>query len=341
MVSVAKRSDGLGGLEVSKVSVRKCGLLVVIGLLALGTTAEAWVWNPATGRWINEKNLPQPTAELQVEAARSLMEQGDYKRAIRETNKFDKYYLDSEWADDNQFLRGEINLRRGDYMEAAQEFQQVITNYPDTDLYDTVIAKQYEIGDRFYDLGQKRLNKRWTLFRERPFKKAIEVYSLVIDNQPFQDAAAEAQYKVGLCHFTRREYVESAYEYQRVLEDYAGSDWVDDASYGLAMCYYEASLPPAYDQTRSKLAIEAMDEFKARFPQDERAGELDGKRAEMREKIARQRLNTARFYERRRRFTAARTYYEVVVEQFPDTAAATDAKLRLDEAIQDGQPVEQ
>ncbi|MGI6460689.1 MAG: outer membrane protein assembly factor BamD [Candidatus Hydrogenedentales bacterium] len=324
----------------SEVSVRKCSLLLAMALLVLGTSAEAWVWNPATGRWINEKNLPQPTAELQVEAARSLMEQGHYKRAMRETNKFDKYFLDSEWADDNQFLRGEINLRRGDYLKAANEFQQVITNYPDTDLYDTVISKQYEIGDRFYAQGERRMQKRWSPFRKRPFKKAIEVYSMVIDNQPFQDAAAEAQYKVGLCHFTRNEYVEAAYEYQRVLEDYASSDWVDDASHGLAMCYYKASLPPEYDQTRSRLAIDAIDEFKARFPDDERGEGLDTKRAEMSEKIARQRLDTARFYEKRRRFTAARMYYEVVLEQFPETSAAVDAKLWLEQSVQQEQTAE-
>lgn len=325
----------------SEIFVRKCGVLVAAALLVMAAAADAWVWNPATGRWINEKNLPQPTAELQVEAARSLMEQGEYKKALRETNKFDQYYLDSEWADDNQFLRGEINLRQGDYLEAAHQFQQVITNYPDTDLYDAVIEKQYEIGDRFYELGQKRMEKKWTLFRGRPLKKAIDVYSMVIDNQPFQEAAAEAQYKIGLCHFTRDEYVEAAYEYQRVIEDYASSDWVDDASYGLAMCYYEASLPPDYDQTRSRLAIEAIDEFKARFPEDERVENLAEKRQDMRDKIARQRLMTARFYEKRRRFDAARIYYEAVVEQFPDTAAATDAKSWLDETIQSGQPAQQ
>lgn len=325
----------------SEIFVRKCGVLVAAALLVMAAAADAWVWNPATGRWINEKNLPQPTAELQVEAARSLMEQGEYKKALRETNKFDQYYLDSEWADDNQFLRGEINLRQGDYLEAAHQFQQVITNYPDTDLYDAVIEKQYEIGDRFYELGQKRMEKKWTLFRRRPLKKAIDVYSMVIDNQPFQEAAAEAQYKIGLCHFTRDEYVEAAYEYQRVIEDYASSDWVDDASYGLAMCYYEASLPPDYDQTRSRLAIEAIDEFKARFPEDERVENLAEKRQDMRDKIARQRLMTARFYEKRRRFDAARIYYEAVVEQFPDTAAATDAKSWLDETIQSGQPAQQ
>ena len=325
----------------NKVSIRTCGLVVAAVLLLAAAAAEAWVWNPATGRWINVKRLPQPTPELQVEAARSLMEQGDYRQALRESDKFDRFYGDTEWADRNQFLRGEIQMRRGKYLDAAREFQQVITNYPDTMLYDEVIAKQYEIGDHFYELGERRLERRWRPFRKRPFKRAIEVYSMVIDNQPFQDAAAEAQYKVGLCHFTREEYVEAAYEFQRVLEDYAGTDWVDDASHGLAMCYYEAALPPEYDQTRSRLAIEAIDEFKARFPEDERTDTLAEKRVEMRERIARQRLNTARFYERRRRFTAARMYYEVIVDQFPDTAAAADAKLWLDEAVRDEQMAQQ
>lgn len=325
----------------SKVSVRTCSLVIAVALLLVAGAAEAWVWNPATGRWINLKRLPQPTPELQVEAARSLMEQGEYRQALRETDKFDRFYGDTAWADRNQFLRGEISMRRGKYLEAAQEFQQVIANYPDTMLYDDVIAKQYEIGDYFFDLGERRLDRSWRPFRHRPFKRAIEVYSMVIDNQPFQEAAAEAQYKVGLCHFRIKEYVEAAYEYQRVLEDYAGSDWVDDASHGLAMCYYKAALPPEYDQTRSRLAIEAIDEFKARFPADERTEALGEKRSEMRERIARQRLNTARFYERRRRFTAARMYYEVIVEQFPDTAAATDAKLWLDEAVRDEQMAQQ
>jgi outer membrane assembly lipoprotein YfiO len=308
----------------------RAGALVGVALLlCVSMAAQAWTWNPATGRWINEKRLPKETAQLQVEHARSLMLEGDYKKAIRETNKFEEYYSDTDWADDNQFVRGEIRHAQGKYMDAANEFQQVVTNYPDSDLYDTVIKKQYEMGDQFYALGQTRADKRWHLFKKRPYERAIEVYGMVIDNQPFSPQAAEAQYKVGLCHFSCEEYVEAAYEYQRVQEDYAGSEWVTEASHGLAMCYYEASLEPEYDQAPSLLAIRAFDEFKERFSKDERVGDLTGKRVEMREKVAMQRLKTARFYEKRRKFDAARIYYEVVVEQFPETAACAEAKEEL------------
>jgi outer membrane protein assembly factor BamD len=193
-----------------------------------------------------------------------------------------------------------------------------------------VIKKQYEIGDRLYEKGQARINKHWRLARKRPFKRAIEVYSMVIENQPFTDAAAEAQYKVGLCHHTRKEWVEAAFEYRRVVEDYSTSDWVDDAMHGLAKCYYDASRPANYDQAPSQLAVAAIDDFKGRFPSDERIGELDAHRAEMRKTMALQRLQTAQFYEKRRDFGGARLYYGIVDKDFSDTPSAEKARQWLD-----------
>jgi outer membrane protein assembly factor BamD len=304
---------------------------LLIGLLVAEAAQAQWVWTPQTGRWINMKRLPRETPELQLEYARSLLLDGDYNKALRECDKFDKFYGDSELSDQVQYLRGEIRLGQGKHMAAAQAFQQVLSAYPDTSLYDDAIDKQYEVADHYYDVGERRMDDRWRPFRKRPLKKAIEVYEMVIENQPFTETAAEAQYKVGLCHYTREEYIESAFEYRRVVEDYSGSEWVDDASYGLAQTYYDMSFPPEYDQTPSMLAIEAIDDFTSRFPSDERTTGMDEKRAEMRNRIAEQRLQTAAFYEKRRKFESARIYYEIIIEDFSDTPAAETAKAWLAE----------
>jgi len=309
-----------------------CAGAAIAALMLLAMPAHGqWTWTPQTGRWINIKNLPKETAELQLEFARGLLVKGDHDKAFKETNKFAKFYPDSDLADQNQFLRGEIRMAQGKLSGAANEFQLVVSTYPDSALYEDVIAKQYEIGDAFYEKGQIRLHKKWRLFRKRAFKQAIEVYSMVIDNQPFTDAAAEAQYKVGLCHHTRNEYIEAAYEYKRVIEDYATSEWVDDASHGLAICYCDSAKEPDYDQEPSQLAVNAIDDFTERFPDDQRVAELEDKRAEMRESIAQQRLRTAHFYEKRRNFGAARTYYELLVEKFDDTAAAATAQQWIED----------
>ena len=301
--------------------------LVAACVLSVPMAAQAqWTWTPQTGRFINIKKMPKETAELQIEYARTEMLKGDFKRALQETVKFLEYYFDSDLADQNQFLRGEIKLAQGKLGDAAKEFQQVVTKYPGTKLYDQVIKKQYEIGDKLYEKGQARVHKRFRLFRsKKPLKHAIEVYSMVINNQPFTDAAAEAQYKVGLCHVARKEYTEAAFEYRRVIEDYGGSEWVDDACYGLAKCYCDSAHGANYDQAPNQLAVNAIDEFKHRFPKDDRTAELDKKREQMRSTIARQQMQTAEFYAKRRNFISARIYYELVAKGFTDTPFAEKA----------------
>lgn len=303
------------------------GLLIVC-LGSLDVYAQ-WTWTPQTGRWVNLKRMPKETPQLQIEYARSLLLEGQYQKAWRETRKFIAFYEDSEYRDDNQYLRGEIKMAQGKLLEGAQEFQNLIANYPDTDKYDAAIEKQYEIGDAYFERGQKKMDQRWTLWKKRPLKRAVEVYSMVIENQPFTAEAARAQYQVGLCRYTTENYLEAAFDYRRVIEDYPGSDWVDEASYGLAMCYYDMSLPPDYDQTPSQLAIDAVDNFAVRYPDDERVAELRTKQGEMQERIAQQQLQTAKFYEKRRLFGAAKIYYEVVVDKYPDSVAAQEANTWL------------
>ena len=309
---------------------RGAALAAFLAVVLISAAEAQWTWTPQTGRWVNMKRLPKETAELQIEYARGLMIQGNPKKALRETNKFTEFYGDSPLADENQFLRGEIRMSQGKLLDAAKEFQQLIAGYPNTELYDEAIAKQYEIGDNYYEKGQRKMEKRWALFKKRPLNRAIDVYAMVVENQPFTAAAAEAQYKMGLCHYAREEYVEAAYEYRRVIEDYAGSDWVDEASYGMAVCYYAASLPPDYDQTPSQLAIMAIDDFSVKYAGDERIVDLKEKRQEMRDSIAEQRIKVAKFYERRRNFDSARLYYQVVVDQFADTPFVNEAKAWLD-----------
>lgn len=306
-------------------------LLGLALLVLLPTVAEAqWRWTPQTGRFVNVKRLPKETPELQYEHARSFYVRGEYDEALIQSNRFTRYYGDSEYVDDNQFLRAEIFMAQEEYMKAARAFQQLVVNYPDSEYYDEVIEKQYNIGDTFYERGLERMDKRWRPFRKRPLKRAIDVYTMVIDNQPFTEAAAEAQYKVGLSHFSREEYVEAAFEYRRVVEDYTESDWVDDAYHDLALCYYESSMDAKYDQSPSLLTITAIDRFEERYPTDERMVELAQIRRDMREEVAEQRLLTAQYYVRRREMESARIYYEVIVKQFEGTEAYKVAEAWLD-----------
>jgi len=316
-----------------------CTLVV---LTLSGTVAAQWTWTPETRRFVRMQNLPKESPELQVEHVRSLMIGGEYKKAFEESQKFERFYGDTEFADENQFLRGEIRYAQGDYRDAATEYQSVVSNYPGTDRYDDVIERQYDIGDQLFEIGERRFEKRSTGFRpwqrlsglnpfkRRPLKDAIDVYSMVIDNQPFTPEAAEAQYKIGRSHFARDEYLEASFEFRRVLEDYSNSEWVREASHDLTRSYEEMSLTPEYDQAPSQLAIDTIDDFVRRYPDDPRVEDRLDVKQEMRERIAEQRLRTAEFYARQLEQEPARTYYEIAAYEFGDTEAGQEAQEWLE-----------
>lgn len=311
----------------------------IVACVGASEAAAQWVWTPETGRFVNLDRLPKETAELQLEYARTLMIEGRYGDALDETGKFREFYEDAPEADENQFLRGEIKQAQGDYVDAAREFQLVVSNYPESDLYDDVIESQYTIADSLFDRGQANIErydesswieKRFNWFHKRPMRRAIEVYNLVKANQPFTPEAAEAQYKIGLSYYELEEYIDSDIEYRLVLEQYPDSEWVDDASYGRIKTFEASALPPEYDQAPSQLAVDAIDDFRVSFPADARQAELDELRAEMLENIAEQKWQTAQFYADRHLFNATRVYLDVIVKEYPETQAAVKAREWLE-----------
>ena len=315
----------------------------LVGLAVCTSAFGQWTWTPETGRFVNLNNLPKETPELQIEHTRSLMVQGKYGQALDETVKFRNFYGDSEYADENQLLRGDIRAAQGDYVKAAQEYQAVITLFPGTEYYDDVIAKEYEIGDALYERGVERYAKTadrrwyepWEYFPpvrpKKPLRQATEVYGTVIDNQPFTPEAAEAQYKLGRCQFAQENYVEAAFEYQRVLEDYRGSEWLDEAAYDLAKCYELGSHPPPYDQSPTQLAINAIDDYTLTYPTADGVEELLAVRAEMEEKIAEQWFQTVRFYQSRSEFQSAQIYAQGILREYPNTQAAEKTRRWLEQ----------
>lgn len=310
------------------------GIILGCAIVIFATQNEAysqWTWTPQTGRFINIKRMPKETPQLQIEYARSLYLQGSYKKALEETDKFIQFYGQDPLADQNLFLRGEIKIAMGKLLDASREFQKLVSNYPGSPLYQDAIKKMFEIGDKLYEKGTKKRSKLLSFFKKKPLKQAIEVYSAVVSNQPFMPGSAEAQYKIGLCHQARKEYLEASYEYKKVIENYPQSEWVDDARYSLAKCYYETSSPPEYDQSKSELAIEAIDEFLRNHPEDPKCEELKKLRIELREKIAHQKYLIARYYERKREFASARIYYKLISEAYQDTSWAEKANKWLED----------
>ena len=307
-------------------------LAAAILLLALTcTTAHAqWTWTPEVGRWINPKRQPRETAALQFQYADELLADGDTEKAISEYEKLLRYFPASNYCDLAQYSIGRALEAQEDYRESVKAYQTVIDEYPNTKLFGNVLEKQRKIADRFFELGVERKEK-FTLLPGSNFDRAIETYRQVIDNQPFTDFSAVAQYRRGLSYFKMELYDEAGAEFQKLLDFYPTSELTAEAAFGTADSKYCLALPYEYDKTASEEAIAKFRSFSRSFPNSPRTSEAQEKIEKLRQISAEHEYRVGEYYHRHMKYKAARLYFDSIVRNYSETKWAEKASEKLGE----------
>jgi len=305
-------------------------VLAILLATAGGSAYAEWTWTPEVGRWINPGRQPRETAALQFQYAETLLADGDTEKAIREYEKVLRYFPDSNYCDLAQYSIGRALEAQDDYRDAVDAYQKVINEYPNTRLFEKVLEKQRNITDHFFQLGVERREK-FILLRGSGFDRAIETYRKIIDNQPFSEFAAEAQYRIGLSYFNMELFDEAAAEFQKLIDYYPASDWTVEAAFGTASCTHSQALPCEYDQTAVEGAISKFNYFLRNFPDSSRADEAREKIRELKEIVAEHEFEIAMYYHHKMRYESARLYLDSIVREYPETKWAKKAGETLGE----------
>lgn len=301
-------------------------------LLALTCTSSyaAWTWTPEAGRWFNPKRQPKETGALQFQYGEDLLADGEAAKALAEYKKVLRYFPESNYCDLAQYSIGRALEAQGDHEEAVKAYQKVIDDYPNTKLFSHVLEKQRKIADRFFELCVER-EERFVLIRGSNFDKAIETYRTVINNRPFSDFSAEAQYRIGLCYMKLKLYQEASAEFQKVIDYYPTSEWATEAAFGSADCKFCEALPHEYDKTAADDSISKFGYFLRRYPGSSRDDEAREKLDELKELAAEHEYEIGMYYHFNMKYDSARLYFDSIVREYPETQWAKKARETLSE----------
>ena len=165
-------------------------------------------------------------------------------------------------------------------------------------------------------------------------EKAIELYKHIVKNAPFGTYGAEAQFQMGEVYKSQGEYEEAQKAFQTVVDEYPNSELVGKARYQIAACSMQASKKSQYNEQYAERAIEEFQGFKDSFPNDQpQVVEADEAIKVLRTKKAMTSFQTAEFYEKQKKYTSAKVYYQGVVDKYADTLVAEKAKKKVDELV--------
>jgi len=305
-------------------------LILIVLLLGISRTSFAfWMWTPETNKWVNPKYAVKDTPKEQLDHALGFYRSKDYKEAVKEFRKLLKHYPRAREAPEAQFYIGLCQEKEESLYKAFQSYQVIIEKYPFSERAADVIKRQYDIGNSLLE-GKDKGNKFINAVVGGEYD-IIEIFRTVIKNAPYGEYASTSQYKIGLYLQEKNMYLEARDEFEKTINDYPGTEWAKAARYQIALVDAIRSTGAGYDQAVTETAVEEFENFVKTYPDADLSEKAKEHIHELRDKEAENHFLIARFYEKQKKYKAAKIYYNVVVEKYRQSSWSKKALEKIRE----------
>ncbi|HOJ70868.1 MAG TPA: lipopolysaccharide transport periplasmic protein LptA [Syntrophorhabdaceae bacterium] len=164
------------------------------------------------------------------------------------------------------------------------------------------------------------------LMKAKKYDKAIEKFTQIKENFPFDPISFIATVKLGDVYFEKKEYVLASNVYEDFFNAHPEDENIPYVLNRLGECYEKLSLSFERDQTYTIKAIDRYTYLLNRYPASTYAKDVEQRRKVMIQKIIDREIYVGEFYYRTFQYNAATTRFETFLKKYPD-ATGTDKAL--------------
>src|SRR5881296_3569929 len=173
------------------------------------------------------------------------------------------------------------------------------------------------------------------LFHHGDFRRAQAILQrLTFDLEPGDPNLPQIRYYLAECSFQMGDYVQAASDFRKVSDEFSMTEYAPlallragDANLRL---WHRPELDPSYGET----ALAIYQELAGRFPESDAAARARPHVKRLEDQFAEKTYKTGIFYLRRKAFDSAIIYFKDVIANYPNSARAPDALLRLVDSYQ-------
>ena len=305
------------------------GRLVLLLTLVFGASAVAQETFELTGQGWSQVAGPEagtPAAALQ-----------EVRRALAEDRGQDALELADAWIEAHPaeptmpmalLLRGDAKVALGDYWEALYDYEQVIREWPQAAEYLTAVEREYAVAQVFIGGWKRKLLGLPILPTDG---EGEELLIRVQERAPGSRVGHDASLALADYYFGKQQMKLAAEAYDLFMDNYPDSERREWALLRLIQANLARFKGPRFDGTGLIEADERLQQYAAEYPASaERIG-VDALRERITESLARRDLSSAGWYARRGDPVAAATVYRRLIEDFPQTRAAREAIVWLEQ----------
>lgn len=310
-----------------------CGVFLSLFFLFSPVADADWVWSPDQGKFVNTDEGGQDESQESFDSALELFKEKKLDKAADEFQRLLKKYPKSRVAPEAEYRLGTIYEETGDFLRAHKTYQALIKNYPQSERFEEVIEREYQIGNAFLS-GKK--GKILGLEIAPSLPSAIEVFKQIVEAAPFGPFGDKAQYLIGVANYRAGHYDDAITAFQELIDQYPQSEFAKDARLQMAEASYARSKIETRDQGALDAAAQQADRYLKRYPGSEDAEKAAKIRQEVDEKNSEKNFRIGLYYEKENYLESALIYYRDTAKRYPDTAwgqKAADKMKSLEQPV--------
>ena len=144
------------------------------------------------------------------------------------------------------------------------------------------LAQKYSFADSLYKIGK--------------YKKALVLMEQIVPAYRGKPQAEPLMFRYANTFYKLEDFYLSGYQFERFVISYPKSDSVEIAAFRSARSYYELSPRYSLDQRDTQMALDKLQEFVNKFPNSSFRPNANAMVSELREKLEKKDIQTAKQY---------------------------------------------
>lgn len=162
------------------------------------------------------------------------------------------------------------------------------------------------------------------------FQSALEKLGNIKNKFPYSNFAITAKIRIADVYFLQENYLEAAAAYESYRDLHPKHERMNYGMFRIGESYF-MDIPSniARDLTSAHKALDAFNTFVLRFSNDPELQNAKKRIMQVRDILGDKELYIANFYYKQDQFESAERRYKKLLELYPETSAATEAKEKL------------
>lgn len=308
------------------------GLLIAFAMLLPFRCPAPLYYTPGEG-WYYESfgekaNWQRPRAKEQLDVAEQMFTNGQYNITLHAAHRVVRVWPLSDYAPRAEYLIGRcLEVKRRDE-PAFNAYEAIIQKYPNSEDYEEVQWRQYEIANRYLAGEWFRL---WGVIPLYPsMDQTAKMFSEIVTNGPYSDVAPKAQMQIGAAREKQKDYEDAVTAYATAADRYHNQPQIAaDALYREGLAYEKQAATAEYDQSTAGKAIAAYTDFITLYSEDNRVATAQASITKLKAQQVEGNFKIAQFYEKGKKWAGAVVYYNAVLQLDPNSPYAAPARERI------------